>query len=188
MSWTHDRPSGPMLHRIVVLAKRSADALELILRGSQADPPAPLPAATSGKQKKQRPAKGGGASSAAAAAAAAAMLRLFARDEGEYDVLIRFRLEALPNGERGSLLPGRGAESAATASDDMGKAAAALATTAAAAAAEPLKVEKAAVSKQSRAILSSVPQSEQCAGGTGWHEGQLLFVCVHAFTAHTAQQ
>jgi U3 small nucleolar RNA-associated protein 22 len=79
VGWTRDRPSRPLLHRAVVLARRSAAALEAFLCG-----------ADGGDGDDDGDGGGGGAALLAA---------VFGREEGEYDALIRLRRDALPNGD-----------------------------------------------------------------------------------------
>eukprot|EP00887_Chlorella_sp_A99_P002636 scaffold6.g2636.t1 len=80
-AWTAGRPAPQLLPRLVVLAQRSAAALEGLL----------LPTAA--------PADGGTAAAAAAAA-------IFARDATEYDALLHLRRDALPNADRDVRVPG----------------------------------------------------------------------------------
>ncbi|GAB4820593.1 hypothetical protein N2152v2_007639 [Parachlorella kessleri] len=182
LSWTHHRPSAAMLHRTVVLARRSADALERLLQGGcggdPAGQPVPAPAAAAAavhpgakakQQKKQRrQAQGGGddrgaaaAGAAAGAASEAALAQLFGQDLGEFDALIHLRQEALPRAGRGAALPGlqQSKGPAAATAAPPAAAAAGNGPSAAAAGAGPVMVVRAAVDKHSRAILSGVPQS-----------------------------
>lgn len=182
-SWTYDRPSAPVLHRITVLAKRSADALEGLLSPAAAAAAAdaeaaaaasPAAASSAKKQKQQQAAAKGGSSEAAAADAALA--RLFGRDEREYDVLLRLRQEALPNMDRGCLLPGQApVAKAAAAAEGSGQGGALAAA---------LEAEQPAVSKHCRAILKGIPQSEYAGqgragrGGVGEGAGKAACICV----------
>lgn len=137
-AWTQGRPAAQLLHRLAVLAARSAARLERLL----------LPAA----------AAAGGSSEAAAAAAVAAV---FSRDEREYDAIIRLRRDALPHADRDLQLPGArpkgtGKRNAGAVEPEDGGCSLSLA-----ALAEQLSAEaEAAATKHSRAVLKGIPHSE----------------------------
>jgi U3 small nucleolar RNA-associated protein 22 len=138
-AWTSAaRPSSQVLHRIAVLAQRSAAALEALLLGSACETAA-----------------------AAEGAAGKTAAAVFSRDLGEYDVLLRLRSDALPNAANdlriGSVGSRSSSSSGSSGRQQLGPALQAaneqLAAATAAATAAPS-------SKHSRAILKGIPQSE----------------------------
>lgn len=138
-AWTGGRPSSQVLHRIVVLAQRSAAALEQLLLGSSG--------------------VGGAAGTGEAAARAAAVGTAFSRDLSEYDVLIQLRQDALPSAGN-DLRLGKAATAAASSSSTA--AARQQLGPALQAANEQLAAQVAAqtvIGKHSRAILKGIPQS-----------------------------
>lgn len=162
-SWTHDRPSAPMLHRVAVLAQRSAEGLERLLVEGVLGPDGEGAAATHGRKRKRqaqraKPQRRITTTAVLEAVGQAAMARLFGRDEREYDVLLRLRHKALPYAHRGSLLPGEGG--AAAGGDAAGGTAAAAQGQGGQEAPAPQLVLSAGSTKLCRSILTGIPHSE----------------------------
>jgi U3 small nucleolar RNA-associated protein 22 len=146
-AWTASRPSPQMLHRIAVLAARSAAALEAhLLGGAAAAGPG---GGSSGASPTADPSQAGPSAAAAA---------VFAPDLSEYDVLLRLRPDALPNAANRLRLGGGERGGARAARPPLGPALRAVG--------EQLAAEAAAAAgcKLSRAILKGIPQSEWAGG------------------------
>lgn len=167
-SWTGGQPSSQVLHRIVVLAQRSAAALEQLLLGGGA----------AGAAAEAAGAAAAGSSGGDESAVKAALATVFSRDLSEYDVLIRLRPDALPNGGNDLRLGGAssaGASSTAAAGrPPLGPALAAANQQLAAAA------EAAGGDKHSRAILKGIPHSELPVVCSSWLFGGGAALCCTA--------
>ena len=108
--------------------------------------------------------------------------RLSKLDNGEYDAIIRLRREALPNGDRGSLLPGAKRHTAAAAGGE------AEAGGDGGGGPQAVLVGRGELDKQCRSILGGIPQSESWQGQGGLQGATRAFFVLPARAAAWLEQ
>jgi U3 small nucleolar RNA-associated protein 22 len=99
VGWTQERPSAPMLHRIVVLARKAAAVLETRLLSGFVAAPQTTEKPTTTSFHQTRHALSANRTDVGIDEGVDLMEEVFVHDDSDYEVIIRLRADAIPHGD-----------------------------------------------------------------------------------------